>query len=151
MTKVRSLLGAVIVLVLVAGVFVTTRTDVNPITSSSVSGLATLRTMAQQSVSYEVALTNGKPTLLEFYADWCNACQWMAPTLNKLHNQHSNINFVMINVDDVQFQEQVQQYGVSGLPQITLLQPGGAVEQTLLGNVPERVLVQNLQRLIPEV
>ena len=151
MTKVSSFLVAVIVLVLVAGVFVTTRADVTTITSSSVSGLATLRTMAQQSVPYEVALANGKPTLLEFYADWCNACQWMAHTLSKLYFKYNTVNFVMINVDDTQFEEQVQQYGVSGLPQITLLQPGGAVEQTLLGTVPEKVIGENLQRLIGEV
>ena len=43
------------------------------------SGPATLATLQRVSIPYEEALTNGKPTLLEFYADWCEICRATAP------------------------------------------------------------------------
>jgi thiol-disulfide isomerase/thioredoxin len=75
-----------------------TRLDQAVASPSSVSGVASLREMAQQSVPYERALTNGKPTLVEFYADWCTSCQSLAPSISKFHEQYgSQVNFVMLN------------------------------------------------------
>ena len=149
MQKIRSLLVAIIVVVLVGGFFVATRTNITPTTTASVGGLAKLKTMAQQSVPYEVAVVNGKPTLLEFYADWCNVCQFMAPTLDKLHDEYEEkVNFVMLDVDDPQFEAQVLKYEVNGLPQITFLSADKADSKSLVGMVPEKAIAQNLDLLI---
>src|SRR5919199_1373138 len=98
--------------------FFLTRLDQAAATPSSPIGLISLRKMAQQSVPYESALSNGKPTLVEFYADWCTSCQSLAPTISKFHQQYgSQVNFVMLNVDDPQWHQQMQQYQVMGVPQ----------------------------------
>ena len=50
------------------------------------TGPATLSTLQQVSIPYEDALTNGKPTLLEFYADWCEICRATAPDVYQVHS-----------------------------------------------------------------
>ena len=40
--------------------------------------------LANNSLEPEIALSNGKPTVFEFYADWCEACKEMAPDMLSL-------------------------------------------------------------------
>jgi len=115
---------------------------------SSLTGLVELKHLEKQSLAYNTALKNNKPTLIEFYADWCTTCQAMAPTIKALHDsQSSQINFVMLNIDDPQWSEQIQHYNVRSVPQFTLLSPQGIPQKTLYGKVPKAVLANLLQQL----
>lgn len=115
---------------------------------SSLTGLVELKQLAKQTLPYQTALKNQKPTLIEFYADWCTTCQAMAPTIKVLHDsQASQINFVMLNIDDPQWSEQIQQYKVNGVPQFTLLSSQGIPQKTLYGKVPKTILANLLQQL----
>lgn len=128
--------------------FVLTRPQSAPAVSG-VSGLMTLKTMAQTSTPYAVAMANQKPTLIEFYADWCTTCQALSPTLNMLHEQWGDrINFVMLDIDDPRWANQVKQFQVNGVPTITLLSDNHTVTDTLIGNTPKTVLDQELSELL---
>ncbi|MGK7876208.1 MAG: thioredoxin domain-containing protein [Xenococcaceae cyanobacterium] len=143
MAKLRSFLIAALFFLFVAGIFWATRADVSAMSNSSVAGLVAIKEMAQQSVPYEVALANGKPTLLEFYADWCTTCQSMAPTLSKLHQQYGErVNFVMLNIDRPEWIPQLKQYQVTGVPQFIFLDSNQEVQKNLVGKVPETIIVQ---------
>jgi thiol-disulfide isomerase/thioredoxin len=136
--------------ILVLGIsFLLTRLDQAAATPSPISGLNSLREMAQQSVPYESALNNGKPSLVEFYADWCTSCQSLAPSLAKFHDQYgSQINFVMLNVDDPQWRQQMEQYHVVGVPQFFFMRSDHRVIKTLVGGVPEAILAQLFEQLV---
>ena len=47
--------------------------------SRSLLGRPALEELRLQSLPLDTALENGKPTLLEFYADWCEVCNELAP------------------------------------------------------------------------
>jgi thiol-disulfide isomerase/thioredoxin len=88
---------------------------------------APLERLARQSPDLQVALSNGKPTLVEFYADWCEACRTMAPAMETLESQHrGQLNVVLLNVDNPRWQPQLDQYAVNGIPQLELFNAQGA-------------------------
>lgn len=48
--------------------------------------------------------TNGKAVLLHFWATWCEPCRKEIPELNRLHEKYPDVEFVAINLDDVENQ-----------------------------------------------
>jgi len=71
----RNLVIVLVAVILSVAIFLGLRTE---------TGTATLSTIAESSVPLNVALTNDKPTLIEFYANWCTSCQAMAPDMAEL-------------------------------------------------------------------
>ncbi len=51
---------------------------------TSLSSDQSLDQLARDSLKPEIAFANGRPTVVEFYADWCEACQEMAPSMYRL-------------------------------------------------------------------
>ena len=82
--------------------------------------------LARRSVEPEVALTNGKPTMIEFYADWCQVCREMAPAMLELERSTQNrLDVVLVNVDNPRWQDLVNRYEVNGIPQLNLFSADG--------------------------
>ncbi|WP_228021378.1 thioredoxin domain-containing protein [Vasconcelosia minhoensis] len=128
--------------ILIAGLLTVllTRPAETAVSFTPLSGLMTLKATAAEAVPYEVAIANPKPTLIEFYADWCTTCQAMSPTVAALHQQYAErLNFVMLDVDRPQWASQVSDYGASGVPQFTLLDSEQQVVKTWVGKVPKAV------------
>lgn len=112
------------------------------------SGLVTLKEMAQASVAYGDAISTEKPVFMEFYADWCTTCQGMSATIADLHqNYGESINFVMLDIDDPQWAKQVKNYGASGVPQFTLLDADHNEVKTWVGKVPKSILASVFDNL----
>lgn len=144
-----SLMLMALVAVFAIAAFCLTRPEPNLQSLSPVSGLVTLKASAQAAIPYSEATANQKPTLVEFYADWCTTCQAMAPTLQSIHHQFGDrLNFVMLNIDDPRWQAQVQQFQVSGVPHLALLQADQVVADTFIGKVPKSVLSHRIDDLL---
>ncbi len=50
------------------------------VASRSLLGRPALDELRLKSMPLDSALANGRPTVLEFYADWCEVCNELAPT-----------------------------------------------------------------------
>lgn len=107
---------------------------------SALKGFVTLQEMAEETISYEQALANSQPTVIEFYADWCSTCRAIAPTLFELHQEYPNVNFVMINIDKPQATQPMKTYQVTGVPHLIFLKDNQTVEETFIGKIPKPIL-----------
>ncbi|MFQ4144795.1 thioredoxin family protein [Chlorogloeopsis sp. ULAP02] len=113
--------------------------------TSSVS----LTSLDEQSTPLEVALTNGKPSLVEFYANWCTVCQKMAPDIAQLEQQYADkVNFVMLNVDNTKWLPEMLKYRVDGIPHFVFLSQKGESVAQAIGDQPRTVMASNLEALV---
>ena len=110
---------------------------------------ATLEAQAEAAVSLDVALANEKPTMVEFYADWCTSCQAMAEDLRQIKGSYGDqLNFVMLNVDSNKWLPEVLKYRVDGIPHFVFFDEEGAAIAETIGEQPRPVLEADLDALI---
>ncbi len=138
--QLRNLLIVLAATVLAVGIFLGLRTE-----SSTVS----LTDLEADTTPYEVALENGKPTLLEFYANWCTSCMAMAPDMKELEGEYAEtVNFVMLNVDNTKWLPELTKYRVDGIPHFVFLGTEGEAIAEAIGEIPRAVMAENIDALI---
>ncbi|XP_058777936.1 thioredoxin-like protein HCF164, chloroplastic [Vicia villosa] len=120
------------------GLFVFTRLDFG----------VSLTDLSAVALPYEQALSNGKPTVVEFYADWCEVCRELAPDVYKIEQQYKNkVNFVMLNVDNTKWEQELDEFGVEGIPHFAFLDKEGNEEGNVVGRLPRQYLLDNVDAL----
>ena len=108
-----------------------------------------LKKFGNLSVDPEIAFTNGKPTYLEFYAEWCEICKEMAPEVAELKKDFDDkINFVFLNVDNPKWDKFIKEFKVNGIPQINIIDANANLLATLTGFQEENTIEQSLKYLI---
>ena len=92
----------------------------------SISSRQSLEDLARRSLSPEVALANNKPTIFEFYADWCEVCQEMAPEIISAEKiNRDKLDIVLLNVDNEKWLDLISLYSVNGIPQMNFFDQFG--------------------------
>ena len=108
-----------------------------------------LKKLGNSSMDPEIAFTNGKPTYLEFYAEWCEICKEMAPEVAELKKDFDDkINFVFLNVDNPKWDKFIKEFKVNGIPQINIIDANANLLATLTGLQEENTIEQSLKYLI---
>ena len=93
-----------------------------------------LEQLAENSLEPDIALLNGKPTVFEFYADWCEACKEMAPDMVNAEKLNSNkIDIVLLNVDNYRWSDLIDKYQVNGIPKLIFFDDKGKFKGFSLG------------------
>lgn len=140
--SVRNIVIAIAAVVLSVALFWGLQNETSPLS---------LESQVKQSTPLDVALSNNKPTLTEFYADWCTSCQAMAGDLGEIKNNYGDrVNFVMLNVDNTKWLPEVLRYRVDGIPHFVFMDSqGDAIAQTI-GEQPKGILEADLDALIAQ-
>ena len=110
---------------------------------------ASLAKLSDASTPLEVAVSNGKPSLVEFYADWCTVCQKMVPDIAQLETEYADkMNFVMLNVDNLKWLPEMLRYRVDGIPHFVFLSQQGETIAQAIGDQPRTIMASNLEALV---
>ncbi|MEE9258809.1 MAG: thioredoxin [Nitrospinaceae bacterium] len=76
-------------------------------------------------------LQSDKPALIDFWAEWCQPCKMLAPTVEEIAGEYEDKVLVgKLNVDDNP--ATATKYGIRGIPTLLLFK-GGQVVQQLVG------------------
>ncbi|NEO31585.1 MAG: thioredoxin fold domain-containing protein [Symploca sp. SIO3C6] len=139
-TRIRNFLIAMVAIALGVTLFLGLKTE---------TGVASLEAQAKEATPLPVALSSGKPTLMEFYANWCSTCQAMAQDLGELKQEYADsVNFVMLNVDNSKWLPEILNYRVDGIPHFVFLGEDGQVIAQTIGEQPKTILKANLDALV---
>lgn len=116
----------------------------HPITS-----LAILTEMQRNSQELNVIGNNGKPTVVDFWAPWCENCKVSAPTLASIEEEYKDrVNFVMVDGDKGENWPVIERFGVDAIPHLAMVGSDGVVETALIGPIPRRVLREDLNVML---
>lgn len=78
---------------------------------------------------FESSILQGdKPALIDFWAEWCQPCKMLAPTIEEIAGEYEGKVLVgKLNVDDNP--ATATKYGIRGIPTLLLFKEGQVVQQ----------------------
>ncbi|BGP37305.1 hypothetical protein JCM10450v2_001214 [Rhodotorula kratochvilovae] len=71
------------------------------------------------------AIDGSRPTLVDFYADWCGPCRFLGPVLEKVVTEESGAD--LLKVDTEKHGELAAKYKITALPTVIAFKNGEVV------------------------
>ena len=113
--------------------------------------------MADSSFIYDVTVENfqqvvlqtsmNRPVLVDFWAEWCNPCKSLMPTLAKLADEYQG-KFILAKVNTEEQQQLAAHFGIRSIPCVKLFLKGEMVDE-FMGALPEPEVRSFIDKYIP--
>ena len=91
-------------------------------------------------------LQSERPVVLDFWAEWCQPCKMLAPTMEEIAGEYEDkVKIGKLNVDDNP--NTATKYGIRGIPTLLFFKGGKVVQQvTGVKSKPEikKIIDENL-------
>lgn len=103
--------------------------------------MGTINEVTDHNFQAEV-IESEQPVLVDFWAPWCGPCRAVAPVLEEIAGERSDVKIVKLNTDE--HQAIAAKLGVISLPTMVLFKHGAEAHR-VIGAYPKAKLLSELE------
>ncbi|RCH88122.1 hypothetical protein CU097_009703 [Rhizopus azygosporus] len=90
-------------------------------------------------------LSKHNKVIVDFTATWCGPCRMVKPIIHKLAEQHTDILFLVVDVDDRA--DIASEYGIRAMPTVMFFKDGAKVDD-MVGAAPIASYEQKIAQVL---
>lgn len=90
---------------------------------------------------FEELISKNKHVVVDFYTTWCPPCRMMAPIVEKLSSEFTEVVFAKVNLEEKGVRMIGSKFEISAVPTFIYFKDGKPVSR-IIGAIPEPIFKQ---------